>query len=475
MARALRQDIPSRRARTGLSQVAPGMAELNPAPRVGRGDPPPLGPLDQPPAGAFQANRALNGEQGVAARQRARLRLSASSAQQDLARVPSPHAGWDPDAFPTDLDLFGTELGGLSGGNLFQDHQGGGESPPPVASHSARVRQDFGLEGRGASFPRGRGPIAPPASPDSSGGFGSSVTCFWGRLVPQRCLFPGTFGARCCCYGTFGARRFVLGRLVPVVVFLGRLVPSSVFLGRLVPIGVVSGTIGARCSEVDSDLSEWGGIEGEIRLSPSPALGPPIELRSERRGAQFVPVAPPVVHTEVEQFRTASRSQSRQEGVDWERSPVHGKIPQSRLAAVPSPRRVMSLEDGGRPAVRYNDHTRKRSRSVEPMDVDLVVAGGSRTRSYAFPDPRTAKYLDADPVGMLTSVSPIVIKVLSEGWTELIPLGHFARRFNPLISGSAPGDLSTLRMGDNGQVQVHHRRLRDISLDDLTPVAVKFL
>ncbi|KAJ3748258.1 hypothetical protein EV360DRAFT_76252, partial [Lentinula raphanica] len=455
MARALRQDIPSRRDRAVLSQVAPGMAELNPAPRVGRGDPPPQGPPGLPPAGSFQANRALNGELGVAARQRARLRLSASSAQQDLARVPSPHAGWDPDAFPTDLDLFGTELGGLSSGNMFQDRQDGGELPPPVSSHSARVRQDFGLEGRGASFPRGRGPIAPPASPDSSG-----------RLVPAA---------------------VVMGRLVPIDVFLGQLVPVGVFSGTIGAHRCRSGTIGAhRCcsgtigahhccsgaigphSGAESDISEWGGIEGELRVVAPPALGPPIELRSDRRGVPLEPVVLPLVRSEVEQFRTASRSQSRQEGVDCEQSPAHGKVPHSRLAANPSPCRVMSLEDGGRPAVRHNDHARRRSRSVEPMDVDPVIAGGSWTCSYAFPDPRTARYLDADPVGMLTSVNPVVIKVLSEGWSEPLPLGHFARRFNPLMSGTAPGDLSTLRMGDNGQVQVHHRRLRDIPLDDLT-------
>ncbi|KAJ3761311.1 hypothetical protein EV360DRAFT_80324 [Lentinula raphanica] len=118
--------------------------------------------------------------------------------------------------------------------------------------------------------------------------------------------------------------------------------------------------------------------------------------------------------------------------------------------------------------VRYGDHSRRRSKSAELMDVDPGVAGGNRTRSFAFPDPRTARYLTADPVGMLTSVNPVVSRVLSEGWQEPIPLGHFARRYNPLISGIASGDLSTLRMGENGQVQVHHRRLRDIPLDDLT-------
>ncbi|KAJ3816093.1 hypothetical protein F5880DRAFT_1619801, partial [Lentinula raphanica] len=128
----------------------------------------------------------------------------------------------------------------------------------------------------------------------------------------------------------------------------------------------------------------------------------------------------------------------------------------------------MSLEDGGRDAVRYSDHTRRRSRSVEPMSVDPVFPGAGGGRSYAFPDPRTARFLEADPAGMLTSVSPAVIKVLSEGWSEPIPLGHFARRYNPLIAGGPAGDLSTLRMGENGQVQVHHRRLREIPLDDLT-------
>ncbi|KAJ3822972.1 hypothetical protein F5880DRAFT_602652 [Lentinula raphanica] len=102
------------------------------------------------------------------------------------------------------------------------------------------------------------------------------------------------------------------------------------------------------------------------------------------------------------------------------------------------------------------------------MDVDPVVVGAGRTRPLAFPDPRTARFLAADPVGMLTSVNPVVSKILSEGWLEPLPLGHFARRFNPLFPGGPAGDLSTLRMGENGQVQVHHHRLREIPLDDLT-------
>ncbi|KAJ3751595.1 hypothetical protein EV360DRAFT_89579 [Lentinula raphanica] len=159
MARSLRPDIPSRRACNVLSQVTPGMADLNPAPGVGRSGPPPLGTLDQAPLGTFQANRALNGEQGVAARQRARLRHSASTAP---TRVPSPHE-WDPDAFPMDHNLFGEDLRGHDGMDTIQRHPVGGELP---FAGSARLCQNFGLEGGGTVIPRGLGPV-PPRSPVS--------------------------------------------------------------------------------------------------------------------------------------------------------------------------------------------------------------------------------------------------------------------------------------------------------------------
>ncbi|KAJ3824526.1 hypothetical protein F5880DRAFT_367661 [Lentinula raphanica] len=380
MARALRQDIPSRRARHAMPQLAPGMADLNPAPGVGRTGPPPLDSLDQAPAGSFQANRALNGERGVAARQQARLhhRFSGGSATSREPIRASPAFDWDPDAFPADSDLFGATSTGTRRLGPLQANSGDDQSSPGVPPHSARLSHDSGLEGGGADVPRGRGPIW-PCSPDST----------------------------------------------------------------------------------DSEPSEWGGIDGEDCFLDPPALGPPFELRSTR---DHVPSSQRP--DEAEQFRTASRSQRRLSLSAVEESPTHEKVTRARFLAGPSPHKVQSQEDGGRAAVRMTDHTRRRSRSLEPMDIDHGIGG--RARSFAFPDPRTARYLDADPVGMLTSVNPVVIKVLSDGWQEVIPLGHFARHFNPLISGHAPGDLSTLRMGDNGQVQVHHRRLRDISLDDLT-------
>ncbi|KAJ3816265.1 hypothetical protein F5880DRAFT_1619552 [Lentinula raphanica] len=199
MARALRPDIPSRRARTVLSQVAPGMADLNPAPGVGRGDPPPLDPLDQASAGGFQANRALNGEQGVAARQRARLQLSVSSSQRGPTRLPSPCTGWDTDAFPADSDLFGEDLGDLGSANAFPRPGRGRESPPVVPSHSARFHPDFELEGGGTDRLQGRGPI-PLSSP------GSDVWML-GTFGAPFCLViaSGTSGALCeplsCCRG----------------------------------------------------------------------------------------------------------------------------------------------------------------------------------------------------------------------------------------------------------------------------------
>ncbi|KAJ3758804.1 hypothetical protein EV360DRAFT_70011 [Lentinula raphanica] len=448
MAHALRQDIPSRRARTVLTQMAPNMADLNPAPRAGGVGPPPPVNLDPAPAGSFQANRALNGERGVAARQRARMRhrnSGVSSSSRGSARV-SPQFGWETDAFPADSDIFGAPTAGPDETELPQFQS------PGVASHSARFRRDSGLEGGGTGVSRGRGPV-PPSSPDSValfGTFGALGVC-WDGWCP-RCCVP---------QGQLVPVSVSLGLLVPaVIVFIGTVGAHVWFLGLLVPTFVFWDY---------SDFSEWGGIEGEVRIHASPALGPPIELRSTRVvSAPQLPalVAEPAASREVEQFRAASRSQSRQEVLASVESPGHEKVARTRFAAVPSPRRVASQEDGGRAAVRYSGHLRRRSKSADPMDVEPV--SGGRSRSLAFPDPRTARFLDADPVGMLTTVNPVVVKVLADGWQEPIPLGHFARRFNPLMSGYSSGELSTLRMGENGQVQVHHCRLREIPLDELT-------
>ncbi|KAJ3765766.1 hypothetical protein FB446DRAFT_829186, partial [Lentinula raphanica] len=432
MAHALRPDIPSRRTRNALgqvapwnalSQVAPGLADLNPVPRAGQDGPPPLGTLDRAPAGSFQSNRPLNGERGVAARQQARLRNSVSSVQPESAPRSSPRE-WDSNAFPTDLDLFGEDTGGGRDSSSALRHPGGRALPSRGSPHSARPRHGFGSEGRGAGVSRGEGPIAP----DSSGSDGAPPVWWCGS--PQ---------------GSSALR-------------------GGVMLGLLVP-----------WLDSESGHSEWGGIVGELRVYGPPPLGPPIELRSTRvdvpahSESRHVPVGQQrAFATGVEEYRSTSRSQSRQEHLELMESPAHEKVGRLHPAVVASPRRMMSLEDGGRATVRYGDHSRRRSKSAEPMDVDPGAAGGNRTRSLAFPDPRTARYLTADPVGMLTSVNPVVSRVLSEGWQEPIPLGHFARRYNPLISGIASGDLSTLRMGENGQVQVHHRRLRDIPLDDLT-------
>ncbi|KAJ3776961.1 hypothetical protein FB446DRAFT_813303, partial [Lentinula raphanica] len=477
MARSLRQDIPSRRTRNALAQLDPGMADLNPAPGVGRDGPPPSGSLDRAPAGSFQANHALNGEQGVAARQRARARqsgLGLGSATGVPSRPPSLQ-GWDSEAFPADHDLFDDILGVPGSINTSQHGSGGGAPPPAVTSHPARQPSSLGLEGGEASVPRllGRGPIA-PSSPDSVS------ELYFVFIVGRPAVSPRMLAA------WVAVRVRASASLVTLVspVLVGHMVPIDMLLyaspwgsgatgldgwdiwcprvGRDsgVPVLVVAQLHGLLLY-YDSDASEWGGIEGEVRVLQSPLLGPPFEFRpalSQRQEQS----------SGVEQFRETSRSQARSEQLALVESPSHEKVVRSRLTTVPSPRHVFSQEDGGRATVRYSDHTRRRSRSVDPMDADRGVVGGSRTRSLAFPDPRTARYLDADPVGMLTSVHPMVVKVLSEGWQEPIPLGYFARWFNPLIPGQASGDLSTLRMGENGQVQVHHRRLRDLPLDDLT-------
>ncbi|KAJ3730740.1 hypothetical protein C8R42DRAFT_637409 [Lentinula raphanica] len=342
------------------------MADLNPAPRAGGVEPPPPVNLDPAPAGSFQANRALNGKRGIAARQQA------------------PHT-----AGPDETEL-----------PQFQS--------PGVASHSARFRRDSGLEGGGTGVSRGRGPV-PLSSPDSMVG-ALVVAC------------PGTVGARvgfcwdCWCPLSLCS----LGLLVPVLC-------DDLWSRRVLAAFV--------CWH--SDFSEWGGIEGEVRVHASLALGPPIELRSTRVvSAPQLPalVAEPAASREVEQFQAASHSQSRQEVLASVESPDHEKVAQTRFAAVSSPHCVTSQEDGGRAAVRYSGHLRRRSKSADPMDVEPVT-----------------RFLDADPVEMLTSVNPVVVKVLADGWQEPIPLGHFARCFNPLMSGYSSGELSTLRMGENGQ------------------------
>ncbi|KAJ3819243.1 hypothetical protein F5880DRAFT_1130478 [Lentinula raphanica] len=76
----------------------------------------------------------------------------------------------------------------------------------------------------------------------------------------------------------------------------------------------------------------------------------------------------------------------------------------------------------------------------------------------------------SDPVGMLTSVSQAVIRVLRNGWSEPIPLGHFARRHNLLFtSHTAPQlDISSFHIMEGGQVRLKNKQLHDISIMDLT-------
>ncbi|KAJ3765513.1 hypothetical protein FB446DRAFT_794977 [Lentinula raphanica] len=327
MARALRQDIPSHRARHAMPQLAPGMADLNPAPGVGRTGPPPLDSLDQAPAGSFQANRALNGERGVAARQQAWLHywFSGGSATSREPIWASPAFDWDPDAFPADSDLFGATSTGTRRLGPLQANSGDDQSSPDVPPHSARLSHDSGLEGRGADVPRGRGPIQ-PSSPDSTGDVGSigafpgSGTC--GALVCVR--VHGTFGALSLCSpgllvpislcvfaGTFGAHFPIVRGDVwcPGAVSVGwALLLASPGLHACVCIlhTLCLSLVSDLLLVADSEPSEWGGIDGEDRFLDPPALGPPFELRSTR---DHVPSSQRP--NEVEQFRTASRSQRR--------------------------------------------------------------------------------------------------------------------------------------------------------------------
>ncbi|KAJ3765576.1 hypothetical protein FB446DRAFT_794923 [Lentinula raphanica] len=321
------------------------MADLNPAPGGGRRDPPPLGNLDRAPAGSFQANCTPNGELGVAARRRARLHLSTSSVPQGQSREPSPFTGWDTDAFPAEHDLFGTSLGGQGNVGAFSQNANGGQSPSAVSSHSSRICQELEQEGGGTVPLRGRGPI-PPVSPGSDSG-GAVAACgtvgALGRLVPTCHIVLS-------CVGAFG--------FPPLSVPRDAWCPFGhvCFLGLLVPM---LSCLPVWRSDAGSDLSEWGGIDGEFRFEPPPALGPPIELRLERQ---------------------APRPEAEPHQLDWDGAEQFRAGAQPRLPVVPSPRRITSMEDGGRAAVRYGDHTQRRSRSAEPMNVDPVLASSSRSR-----------------------------------------------------------------------------------------------
>ncbi|KAJ3714481.1 hypothetical protein C8R42DRAFT_646409 [Lentinula raphanica] len=72
-----------------------------------------------------------------------------------------------------------------------------------------------------------------------------------------------------------------------------------------------------------------------------------------------------------------------------------------------------------------------------------------------FPKVTQSRRPEADPAGLLTGVSHEVIEVLRNGWNVVIPLGHFAHRYNPLISNHVPSSSS-----DEG--------LPDIPLMDMT-------
>ncbi|KAJ3743298.1 hypothetical protein EV360DRAFT_76660, partial [Lentinula raphanica] len=304
MAHALRPDIPSRRARNALSQVPPGLADLNPAPRAGQGGLPPSGTQDRVPTGTFQSNRPLNGERGVAARREARICNSVSSVQPESAPRSSSHE-WDPNAFPADLDLFRVDMGGDRDTDLVWRHPGSGGSPLRGSPHSAHPRHRIESEGGSAGPLHSGGPIA-PESPGSDGCwlpgwtlvfalvgvragdigvtslfvFVRDVWCpaeVHGVVVPHglwRCVVGDIWCPvcpRCGCFGTVGARLCPFGVAVSFSVLCG-LSPGVVLTVFCLVLG----------SDSDSGLSEWGGIDGELRVYGPPPLGPPIELRSTR-------------------------------------------------------------------------------------------------------------------------------------------------------------------------------------------------
>ncbi|KAJ3724020.1 hypothetical protein C8R42DRAFT_641121 [Lentinula raphanica] len=115
------------------------------------------------------------------------------------------------------------------------------------------------------------------------------------------------------------------------------------------------------------------------------------------------------------------------------------------------------------PDDRYNDRDADHRRDKE------TVKTTSRSK-VPFPKVTQSVMPTSDPVGMLTSVSQAVIKVLRNGWSEPIPLGHFARRSNLLFtSHTAPQlDISSFQITEGGQVRLKNKQLHDISIMDLS-------
>ncbi|KAJ3963321.1 hypothetical protein EV361DRAFT_226700, partial [Lentinula raphanica] len=103
------------------------------------------------------------------------------------------------------------------------------------------------------------------------------------------------------------------------------------------------------------------------------------------------------------------------------------------------------------------------------FDVRAAYRLGSRSK-LPFPKVSQARRPTADPVGLLTSVSHAVVDALRRGWSEVIPLGHFSRRYSPLVSSHTPSldSNSSITIGEGGQVSLKNKHLPEIPIESLT-------
>ncbi|KAJ3970355.1 hypothetical protein EV361DRAFT_869336 [Lentinula raphanica] len=92
----------------------------------------------------------------------------------------------------------------------------------------------------------------------------------------------------------------------------------------------------------------------------------------------------------------------------------------------------------GRNQVNQGDPGMPRAIPQNSQAVPQIVYKSSGKLRVPFPKVTQSRRPTSDPAGLLTGVSHEVIEVLRNGWNEVIPLGHFARRYSPLISNHVP-------------------------------------
>ncbi|KAJ3817720.1 hypothetical protein F5880DRAFT_1511550 [Lentinula raphanica] len=106
---------------------------------------------------------------------------------------------------------------------------------------------------------------------------------------------------------------------------------------------------------------------------------------------------------------------------------------------------------------------------AQNLDFCATYEAGSRSK-LPFPKVSQARQPTADPVGLLTSVSHAVVDALRRGWSEVILLGHFSRRYSPLVSSHTPSldSNSSITIGKGGQVSLKNKHLPGIPIESLT-------